>query len=230
MFSKGEFENGAMFIFLAGIFDMFDGYMARLTNSASELGVELDSLCDAVSFGVAPSFLLYMVHYKNLGEIGLLMAAIPAMAGVYRLARFNSQLTSLEDKQYFSGMPIPSGAMTIVSFVIFFLLKNIIPLHYIDASVNFVNIVTSFAMISTIKYDNFPRPSIKNFKLHPFIYTFFLIGFVVIIVTKGSFLFPFMMLYITIGATRHLITWWKERNEIDDNDEEDEDEDSEIIQ
>lgn len=226
MFSKGEFENGAMFIFLAGIFDMFDGYMARLTNSASELGVELDSLCDAVSFGVAPSFLLYSVYYKNIGELGLLLAALPAMAGVYRLARFNAQLTSLEDKQYFRGMPIPSGALTIVSFVIFFLLKNIIPANYIDASVNFVNIVTSFAMISTIKYDNFPRPSINNFKLHPFVYSFFLIGFIVIVATKGTFVFPFMMLYMAIGAIRQTATWWKERNEIDEDEEDDDDEES----
>lgn len=224
MFSKAEYNNGALFILLAGIFDMLDGYMARLTKSASELGVELDSLCDAVSFGVAPSFLLYSVYYKNFETMGLLLAALPAMAGVYRLARFNAQLTSLEDKLYFRGMPIPSGALTIVSFVIFFFLTNTIPAEYQSLSVNFVSIATSLAMVSTIKYDNLPRPSARNFREHPVVYSLFLVGFIVIIITKGSFVFPFMMLYMIGGALRHAITWWKERNELDDADDDDDEE------
>ncbi|MFM8438896.1 MAG: CDP-alcohol phosphatidyltransferase family protein, partial [Candidatus Kapaibacterium sp.] len=56
-YAHGDFSHGTSLIFAAGVFDMLDGVMARLTRSASELGVELDSLCDAVSFGVAPSFL-----------------------------------------------------------------------------------------------------------------------------------------------------------------------------
>jgi len=59
--SDGNYDKAAIFIFIAGIFDALDGMMARLTKSTSELGVELDSLCDAVSFGLAPSFMLYKI-------------------------------------------------------------------------------------------------------------------------------------------------------------------------
>ncbi|MBL7999440.1 MAG: CDP-diacylglycerol--serine O-phosphatidyltransferase, partial [Candidatus Kapabacteria bacterium] len=156
MFTGHDFVTGAFYIFFAGVFDSLDGYMARLTNSASELGVELDSLCDAVSFGVAPSFLLYQLHYSQYPQYGMLVASLPAMAGVYRLARFNTQLTSLEDKSYFSGMPIPSGALTIVTFAVYFVLPGNIPNAYLHSIVTFVTVVTSLAMISTIKYDNLP--------------------------------------------------------------------------
>ena len=69
--SQGNYSSAAIFIFAAAVFDMLDGFMARLINAASEFGVELDSLCDAVSFGIAPSFLLYQIYFHELGELGI---------------------------------------------------------------------------------------------------------------------------------------------------------------
>ena len=226
LFSKNEFNNGALFILLAAVFDMLDGVMARLTKSASELGVELDSLCDAVSFGVAPSFLLYSLHYKHFDNIGLLLSALPAMAGVYRLARFNTQLTSLEDKRYFRGMPIPSGALVIVSFAVFFLNTDKIPVEYKNLSANFVTIATALAMVSTIKYDNLPRPSKKSIVQQPVLFTFILVSLVAVIISNGVAAFPAMMLYMIVGAVRHLKELWNEKMDLDDveTDEDDEDE------
>ncbi len=229
LFSRNDFGNGALLILFSAIFDMLDGVMARLTHSASELGVELDSLCDAVSFGVAPSFMLYMVHYHNLEHIGILMASLPAMAGVFRLARFNAQLTSLEDKQYFRGMPIPAGALTVVSFVIFLLNDNKIHEQYRSLSTNFVTIATALAMVSTIRYDNLPRPSLRSLRERPFIFIAVLLSLILCIVTRGEATFYCMLAYMLFGAFRHALDWWKNMREIDDemdDDEEDDDDDN----
>ncbi|MFM8472960.1 MAG: CDP-diacylglycerol--serine O-phosphatidyltransferase, partial [Candidatus Kapaibacterium sp.] len=161
-YAHGDFSHGTSLIFAAGVFDMLDGVMARLTRSASELGVELDSLCDAVSFGVAPSFLLYQTFFQNHPQSGTLIASLPAMAGVFRLARFNAGASALQDKEYFRGMPIPAGALTIVSFVTFFLLDTRYAGMLPGGSSVWVYLVTigvSGAMVSTIRYENLPRPS-----------------------------------------------------------------------
>jgi CDP-diacylglycerol--serine O-phosphatidyltransferase len=222
--SENNFKEAAIFIIAAGIFDMLDGVMARLINSASELGVELDSLCDAVSFGVAPSYMLYQVYFHEVPNIGALIACLPAMAGVFRLARFNVQLTSLEDKQYFTGMPIPAGALTILSYIVFLHLGDILPENTKIPLIYFVTIVTSLVMVSRIKYDNIPRPTPKSFKARPVTFIVILIGIIGSIFTKGLFLFPFMAFYIIAGAIRHGVTILKERRFVDDESDEDEDE------
>jgi len=204
---------GALYVLAAAIFDMLDGIVARLVRSASELGVELDSLCDLVSFGIAPSVLLYVVYYHNTGPIGTLLAALPAMAGAYRLARFNVQLTSLEDKQYFRGLPIPAAALTVVSYVVFYLHRNIIPADWVGITTNFVTITVALAMISTIRYDNIPRPNRHAIAQRPIFTVLAVLALGLIIVSKGSLAFPIMLIYIFGGALRHTIGWLKQRSE-----------------
>jgi CDP-diacylglycerol--serine O-phosphatidyltransferase len=126
---EGHLDRAALLIITAGVFDMLDGVVARITRSTSEFGVELDSLCDAVSFGVAPSAMLYQAMFHDWHQWGLLLASLPALAGVLRLARFNIQLTSMEDKLYFRGMPIPAGAFMIVSYLALWLPSESIPEH-----------------------------------------------------------------------------------------------------
>lgn len=202
---------GAFYILAAAIFDMLDGMVARFTRAASELGVELDSLCDVVSFGVAPSVLLYTVYYREHGPGGLLLAALPAMAGAYRLARFNVQLTSLEDKQYFRGLPIPAGALTLVSFSIFYLHWGSLPAGWIAPATNFVTIMTALAMISTIRYDNVPRLTLRFFKQRPVYSAAFVVAIVAVVVSAGKLAFPLMMLYIVNGAVRHGVWLLRQR-------------------
>lgn len=225
--ANNDFKTAAIFIVAAGLFDMLDGVMARLINSASELGVELDSLCDAVSFGVAPSYMLYQVYFHDVPNIGALIACLPAMAGVFRLARFNVQLTSLEDKQYFTGMPIPAGALTILSYIVFIHLGNDIGDNIKTPLIYFVTIVTSLVMVSRIKYANIPRPSSRSFKASPATFIFIVIGIAGSIFTQGKFLFPFMAFYIIAGAIRHGITILKNRRFVDDEADEDEDDEEE---
>lgn len=228
-YSQGDFPRGTGLIFAAGIFDMLDGIMARLTRSASELGVELDSLCDAVSFGVAPSFLLYQTFYQHHPQSGILLAALPAMAGVFRLARFNAGTASLEDKEYFRGMPIPAGAVTIVSFVTYFLLSPQNAPYLPGGSELWVYIVTfvvSGAMVSTIRYENLPRPSKRSIKEHPVLFVVSFAGLFASILTSGLAVFPIMVGYILVGAIRYFVDVARGRTSVDEEvegtDEEDE--------
>jgi len=90
--SNGNINYAAWLIFVAALFDALDGIVARLTNSSSELGIELDSLSDVISFGAAPAFILYKTFLYQFDVYGIIIASLPMIAGGFRLARFNLQL------------------------------------------------------------------------------------------------------------------------------------------
>lgn len=115
----------ATLIFLAMLFDMLDGSAARLTRQTSELGAQLDSLCDAVSFGVAPAFLMLQFVTKTLEDRGGLafyprllwtIAVLYALCALLRLARFNVETDEDDSHDEFSGLPSPAAAGTVVAF------------------------------------------------------------------------------------------------------------------
>ncbi len=218
---EGHLDRAALLIVTAGVFDMLDGVVARITRSTSEFGVELDSLCDAVSFGVAPSAMLYQAMFHDWHQWGLLLASLPALAGVLRLARFNVQLTSMEDKLYFRGMPIPAGAFMIVSFLALWLPSNELPEAWKPGATAAVTVFAALAMVSTIKYDNLPRPSLKSLRQRPVVFSVFFIALVASVITGGKALFPFMIVYLIGGAIRHLVVFLRDRSEQDDSIEED---------
>jgi len=223
--AEGEFLQASGFIVLAAVFDMLDGAVARLTNATGDFGAELDSLCDAVSFGVAPAFMLYKAYFYSIGEYGVALAAIPAMAGVLRLARFNVQsVGAASDKRYFRGMPIPAGALTIVSYVLFYHTAStpnavqLIPEDWKPYTITAVTLLAAGIMVSTIKYDAMPLPTPKIVRERPFVVAFFAFGMLVNVLSKGALVFPFMLLYIAVGAVRALVNLWKTRSELDDDD------------
>ncbi|MBX3440785.1 MAG: phosphatidylcholine/phosphatidylserine synthase [Planctomyces sp.] len=115
----------ASLVFLAMLFDMLDGSAARLTRQTSELGAQLDSLCDAISFGVAPAFLmLQFVKFDLRGYGGITyhprllwtLAVLFALCALLRLARFNVETDEDDSHKEFSGLPSPAAAGTVVSF------------------------------------------------------------------------------------------------------------------
>lgn len=120
---QGKYEIAAICIFIAALLDALDGRVARLTNTQSEFGEQYDSLSDLVSFGVAPSLLMFnwSLYYLSavnpvLGKLGWLAAFIYAVSGALRLARFNTQI-GVADKAYFQGLPSPAAAAVLSSFV-----------------------------------------------------------------------------------------------------------------
>ena len=206
--SQGNFIYAGWLIIIAAIFDTLDGFMARLTKSSSELGVELDSLSDVISFGAAPSFLLYTTYFNQFETFGVIISSLPMIAGGFRLARFNVQLVGF-DKSYFTGLPIPSSALTIVCFILSFyndgypekLQQFIVPMV----------LVLSFLMVSKVKYDTLPKFSISAIKKKPLIYIAYLIALVVLIIYKIKGLFFIFVFMIAFGIFRQIFKYFSNK-------------------
>ncbi|HEX2949895.1 MAG TPA: CDP-diacylglycerol--serine O-phosphatidyltransferase [Armatimonadota bacterium] len=113
-----DFYHYAMLMMLvAAVLDFFDGYVARRLGVSSEVGRELDSLADVVSFGVAPAVLLYERALKDTHSLGIIVVAFFVCCAAFRLARHNV-LASSGHKSYFTGMPIEGGATILIAFVL----------------------------------------------------------------------------------------------------------------
>lgn len=113
---NGQFEAAAIAIFVAMVFDGLDGRVARMTNTSSKFGAEYDSLSDMVSFGVAPSLVAFTWSLSEAGKWGWLAAFIYCACAALRLARFNTQIGSM-DKRFFMGLPSPAAAATLAGFI-----------------------------------------------------------------------------------------------------------------
>lgn len=139
---------GAYAIILGGMMDALDGRIARYTGNATSLGLQLDSLCDALSFCVAPAFLMYFWHLHKIGFLGLLGAIFFVLTGIFRLARFN--ITADVQKTHFLGLPTTIAALTlIVYFLAYFKSSFLLRYHYITF---FVTMLLSFLMVSSIAF------------------------------------------------------------------------------
>ena len=113
------FYQAGLLIGFAGIFDMLDGRVARMTKTESEFGVQLDSLADVVSFGVAPAVLVYRWGLDSLGYAGLAAAFIFVLCGVFRLARFNVGASAHEEFESSRGLTITMAGGTLAAMVMF---------------------------------------------------------------------------------------------------------------
>ena len=115
--TQGDFKWAAGAILLSGVFDVLDGRVAKLTNGMSEFGVQYDSLCDLVSFGLAPAIMMYHFGMNTLGRIGWIFCFIFLACGALRLARFNVQSSIGKTDGDFTGLPIPMAAGVIACFI-----------------------------------------------------------------------------------------------------------------
>ncbi len=113
---NGKYEHAAVAIFIAMVLDGLDGRVARMTNTQSAFGAEFDSLSDMVSFGVAPSLVLYVWALKPMGKLGWIAAFIYCACAALRLARFNTN-SGNADKRYFQGLPSPAAAALLAGLV-----------------------------------------------------------------------------------------------------------------
>ncbi|WP_110952869.1 CDP-diacylglycerol--serine O-phosphatidyltransferase [Anaerosinus massiliensis] len=141
-----NFFVAALFIVLAMVADGLDGRVARFFNASSEFGKELDSLCDLVSFGVAPAILAYSFLLKDFGVLGYFAAVMFATCGALRLARFNVNTSVV--KGYFMGLPIPAGGCFLATFIMLGIEPNgfIFPVMVM---------VIGYLMVSTVRYPDF---------------------------------------------------------------------------
>ncbi len=116
MAMDGHFELSAIGIFAAMVLDSLDGRVARMTNTQSEFGEQMDSLADMVSFGAAPALIAYEWALRDIGRWGWVAAFVYCSCAALRLARFNVN-TAIVDKRYFQGLPSPAAAALVVGFM-----------------------------------------------------------------------------------------------------------------
>ncbi len=113
---NGRFDLAAVGVFCAMVLDSLDGRVARMTNTQSAFGEQMDSLSDMVSFGAAPALIAYVWALKGLGRWGWIAAFVYCACGALRLARFNVN-TAVVDKRYFQGLPSPAAAALVAGFI-----------------------------------------------------------------------------------------------------------------
>ncbi len=116
MAMNGRFENAAIGIFAAAVLDSLDGRVARMTNTQSAFGEQMDSLSDMVSFGAAPALIMYEWALKGLGKPGWIAAFVYCAGAALRLARFNTNV-GVVDKRYFQGLPSPAAAALVIGLM-----------------------------------------------------------------------------------------------------------------
>jgi len=155
---KGSFAPAAALIFIAGILDWFDGRVARMTGTTSAFGEQLDSLADVVSFGVAPSILVYRWGLISFERLGLAVSFLFLVCGACRLARFNVQ-AHVVDKKFFVGLPIPAAAGVLAGLIWIFAER---PSENLQAGFIPLTIVLSFLMVSTFKYRSFKDVDLRS--------------------------------------------------------------------
>jgi len=207
---NGEWEIAIYLILLATIFDFFDGWFARKLKSGSNFGAELDSLSDFVSFGVAPSFLIYLWSTNTLGSLGWGATLFFVICSALRLARFTADIyltnKPIDNKEYFTGVPSPAAAgLILLPLFIFFefqidLLKN----EYF----NFITtIVIGFMMISKI-----PTISLKKIKINAKYKTWIFLIFVLACVSLISKIWITLIIFFGAYLLSVFYTIIKSRN------------------
>ena len=116
MAMNGRFELAAIGIFCAAVLDALDGRVARMTNSQSAFGEQMDSLCDMVGFGAAPAIIVYTWGLQGLGRWGWIPAFVYIAGAALRLARFNTNI-GIVDKRFFQGLPSPAAAALVMGLI-----------------------------------------------------------------------------------------------------------------
>jgi len=157
---EGNFFYASVFILLALIADGMDGRVARALNAASELGKEMDSLCDLGSFGIAPAFLAYAFCLHNFGTLGKAAAIIFALCGMWRLARFNVNTNVVHG--FFMGLAIPAGGCIIATTTLLFLATGIKPEEF-GLVYPITTIIVAYLMVSHVHYPDFKGDGEKIF-------------------------------------------------------------------
>src|SRR5438067_7033413 len=162
--ARGEFYRASWFIVFAGILDTLDGRVARLSNTGTRFGAELDSLVDVVSFGVAPAFLMYQQHFAAAGAAAWIFCYFYVMGAAIRLARFNITQAG-RAKTHFIGLPSPAAGMTLATYYPFSqtaLYQERLAHWPWPLLLTFLMILLTILMVSNVRYATLPRAGFRT--------------------------------------------------------------------
>jgi CDP-diacylglycerol--serine O-phosphatidyltransferase len=151
----GRYRMAALWIVVAALMDGMDGLVARAMKAPSDFGIELDSLSDAVSFGLATSVLLYFWGMKLAGTPGIFFSFLFLTAGVLRLARYNIRTKSLPDRRHYQGLTVPSAAIFMGSLAIFH--PSPLETRELAFGLAVLTVLIALCMVSTFPYRNYTK-------------------------------------------------------------------------
>lgn len=199
---KGNFEAAGLAIIVAQLMDGFDGRVARLTNTTSAFGVQYDSLSDMVSFGLAPSLVIFSWGLEPLGKFGWAAAFLFAACAALRLARFNTQVGTV-DKRYFVGLASPPAAALLATTV--WLWHDVVPPYEVSVLVAVATISIGLLMVSNLRYTSFKGLNLRG--RVPFIVMLAaLLIFIVVTIKPPLVLLIMACLYCSSGPVMWLLS------------------------
>ena len=219
---NGDFTYAAWMLILSIAFDMLDGRVARMTKTTSEFGVQLDSLSDLVSFGVAPSILMYQLVLNTMGKVGIAIAVLFVLCSGLRLARFNVQAKEGVVHTTFTGLPTPASAGLLISFVLSYellsapgqvlsfktipLLMKSMPTFF--RAMPIVMIILSFLMVSNVPYTSFKKFKLSKPKVFQVLVLLIFLIFLMVVFPQ-NIIFILFSLYALSGIVFSLGRYWK---------------------
>lgn len=208
---NGDFYAAAIAVFFSMLFDGMDGRVARLTHTQSEFGVQMDSLADAVSFGVAPGLIVYEYTLKGLGKLGWAIAFIYCLCAILRLARFNCNV-GVVSKNYFQGLPSPAAAALVCGFV-WLGVEGKLPEWLLPYQSEIAAVVTLYAGLTMVS--NAPFFSGKSYAVVRTIPFWFVVVFALlfIVISSNTSLSVFVLfcIYALSGFAYGFYCWWTGR-------------------
>jgi CDP-diacylglycerol--serine O-phosphatidyltransferase len=222
---NGQFDLAIIAIIFAALFDWLDGRIARLIKGTSEVGKELDSLADVISFGVAPAFIMYFWTLSSLGKFGWLLCLIYVSCVALRLARFNvnsNQEPSWKDN-FFEGVPSPAGGILVLSPLI----VSLSNFDYIKLDYNII-VPIFFIATSLLLISKFPTYSFKKIVIQRKATIFLLFGIILFfglllvypfVVISISSIIYLILLPISFFSYKKLKKQNQDKNNIDDDED-----------
>ncbi len=209
-----NFKWAGLFIFFSGVLDMFDGRIARLSNTGTRFGAELDSLVDIVSFGVAPALLMYFLEFAAGGKFGWVVCYLYVVATALRLARYNVIAATGAPSAWFTGLPSPAAGMTLATYYLFsqtaWYRASVAYLDFQHEGLTVLILLLAALMVSNVKYPRWPRIGVRSLTgvLGLLLHLGVLAGAVL---APASFLFPLGLAYMIFGLARSTILSLLER-------------------
>ncbi len=203
MAMNGRYDLATVGIFVAMVLDSLDGRVARLTNTQSAFGEQMDSLSDMVSFGAAPALIAYEWTLRDIGRWGWIAAFVYCACAALRLARFNVN-TGVVDKRYFQGLPSPAAAALVAGFI-WLMTELEIPPQEVTWPMFVITLYTGLTMVTNVPFYSFKDLSLK--KSVPFAAIVLVaLGIAVINIHPPTVLFA---LFVVYGLSGYGVYFWR---------------------
>jgi CDP-diacylglycerol---serine O-phosphatidyltransferase len=231
--SRNEFDRAGLYIVLGGVCDALDGRVARATRTGSRFGEELDSLVDAITFGLAPAMIMYFAVLNREGTDWVWAFGFVACA-VIRLARFNVEQAG-RAKTHFYGLPSPAAGMTLATYYWFsqtplYNQSILVDLPW-QQTLRYVMLLLGMLMISNVQYPAVPTIGFRS--IRSILGTLVVVGTIVgLIWFPKEYFFPALITYVAYGLVKTALVGLLDRRPgraDEDDDEDDEDEDGEDL-